>query len=359
MYDFTKSSISARSQAIAAMEVINRTIPDHIDLFKIKINFLFKSHTFRITKLNGSETVLIEASSGVIACKGFYYYLKNYCNSHIAWEGSNIQLPKYLPNINITQTSTSQFIFYQNVCAYSYSYPFWTWSDWQRHIDWIAMQGITLTIAVVQEMVWERLYYDFGLTKGEIDEHFAGPAFLAWQRMGNIRGWGGPLTESFKRQSSYLQKQIIAALRKLGVVVALPAFSGHVPIAFKRVFPTAKYRSIEKWKRGFPDQYSGPLFIEPSDKLFKKVGRLFLTEIVREYGTNHMYYADPFYKIDEKLVSAKYLSNVANGIYETMKSIDANAIWMLQSWVFEKNQFLTKEMIQSFLTTVRSKMYKK
>ena len=24
-------------------------------------------------------------------------------------------------------------------------------------------------------------------------EHFAGPAFLPWGRMGNLRGWGGPL----------------------------------------------------------------------------------------------------------------------------------------------------------------------
>ena len=30
-------------------------------------------------------------------------------------------------------------------------------------------------------------------TKEEVGEHFAGPAFLPWGRMGNLRGWGGPL----------------------------------------------------------------------------------------------------------------------------------------------------------------------
>lgn len=352
MYDATKSTISAQRQTIAAMEVINRTIPEHIFLFKVIIDFQLKSHTFQLTKTDFSDTVLIAASSGVIACKGFYYYIKYYCNSHVSWEGSNVRLPENLPNVNVTMTSSSQFIFYQNVCGYSYSYPFWKWSDWRRHIDWMAMQGITLTMAVVQEMLWERLYIDFGLTRQEVDEHFAGPAFLAWQRMGNIRGWGGPLTENYKRNSFLLQKQIIIALRELGIVVALPAFSGHVPLAFNRIFPNATYNSIEKWKRGFPDKYSGPLFLDPSDHLFKRIGRYFLTEIIRAYGTNHIYYADPFYKINKSLVSVEYLSNVAYGLYDTMKSIDTNAIWMLQSWVFEKNPFLTDEMIESFLTTV-------
>lgn len=352
MYDATKSAISAQHQAIAAMAVINRTVPNRISHFKVIIDFQIKSHTFRMTKNNVSDTVLIEASSGVIACKAFYYYIKYYCNGHISWEGSNVQLPDHLPNINVTVTSPSQFIFYQNVCAYSYSYPFWTWSDWRRHIDWMAMQGITLTMAVVQEILWERLYIDIGLTRREIDEHFAGPGFLAWQRMGNIRGWGGALTQNYKKKSFSLQKQIVIALRELGVVVALPAFSGHVPVAFRRIYPNATYNSIETWKRGFPDQFSGPLFLDPRDRLFKKIGALYLTEMIREYGTNHIYYADPFYKINERLASAEYLSNVAHGIYDTMKEIDTHAVWMLQSWVFEKNQFLTNEMIESFLTAV-------
>ncbi|KAG4077999.1 hypothetical protein HA402_002050 [Bradysia odoriphaga] len=352
MYDATRPKISAARQAFAAMEVINRTVPDHIGHFKVIVDFQLKSHTFRITTYNDTKTVLIEASSGVIACKGFYYYIKYHCNAHISWEGSNVKLPDTLPKVNVTIESRSQFIFYQNVCAYSYSYAFWKWSDWQHHIDWMAMQGVTLTIAAVQEVLWERLYNDFGLTSHEIAEHFAGPAFLAWQRMGNIRGWGGPLTKSFKVNSFLLQKQIIKTLRELGIVVALPAFSGHVPVSFKRIFPNATYQTIPIWKRGFPDQFSVPLFLDPSDELFKDIGIRFLMEIRKEYGSNHIYYADPFYKIAEQYASTEYLSNVAHRIYDTMKSADANAIWMLQSWVLEKNPLLTTDMIRSFFTAV-------
>lgn len=87
-------------------------------------------------------------------------------------------MPESLPDVNVTETSVSRFIYYQNVCTWSYSFAWWQWPDWQRHIDWIAMQGITLTLAPVQELVWSRVYTELGLNQHEIDDHFAGPGTL-------------------------------------------------------------------------------------------------------------------------------------------------------------------------------------
>lgn len=85
------------------------------------------------------------------------------------------------------------------------------------------------------------------MTKEEIDRHFAGPAFMAWQRMGNMRGWGGPLTEGFKVASSELQIKVIEAQRELGMAVALPAFAGHVPVDFARLFPNSSFVASTRW----------------------------------------------------------------------------------------------------------------
>lgn len=52
--------------------------------------------------------------------------------------------------------------------------------------------------------------------------------------MGNIRGWGGPLPQSWHQRSLVLQKQILSRMREFGIIPVLPAFSGHVPKAFKR-----------------------------------------------------------------------------------------------------------------------------
>ena len=39
------------------------------------------------------------------------------------------------------------------------------------------------------------VFQQFGVSDEELASHFAGPAFLAWGRMGNINSWGGPLSD--------------------------------------------------------------------------------------------------------------------------------------------------------------------
>ncbi len=48
-----------------------------------------------------------------------------------------------------------------------------------------------------QEYVWQKVWGRFGLTEKDIAEHFSGPSFLAWNRMGNLRGYAGPLPQSY------------------------------------------------------------------------------------------------------------------------------------------------------------------
>lgn len=231
--------------------MISRTLrADQAEHFIVEIDFQLPRNTFHLQKSDSDDFVLIKASSGVAACKGFKHYLKYYCNAHISWEDQQLHsIPERLPSVNVSETSPSYFIYYQNVCTWSYSFVWWQWAEWQRHIDWMAMNGISLTLAPVQELVWSDVYAELGLTVDEIDDHLAGPAFMAWQRMGNMRGWGGPLTNAFKKSSSLLQKRVIAAQRELGIAVALPAFAGHVPVAVARLFPNTTFTPATKWNR--------------------------------------------------------------------------------------------------------------
>lgn len=251
LFKNVKSDVPAAVQAIAAKNLINRMLPEEqSSKFDVIINFNLTTNTFKLYKNDSSERVQIIASSGVAASKGFNYYLKYYCNCHVSWEGSQLKsIPANLPNVDIQQTSDSSFIYYQNVCTWSYSFVWWKWVNWQRHIDWIALNGISLTLAPVQEQIWSEVYAELGMTQYEIDDHFAGPAFMAWQRMGNMRGWGGPLSQSFKAYSSLLQTRVVNSLRELGIAVALPAFAGHVPVAFNRLYPNNTFTPASKWNR--------------------------------------------------------------------------------------------------------------
>lgn len=170
----------------------------------------------------------------------------------------------------------------------------------------MALNGITLSLAPVQEDIWTGIYREMGLTEKEIEDHIAGPAFLAWQRMGNIRGVGGPLPELFKGRLATLQNQSVYEIRRLGGMVALPAFAGHVPVALQRLFPNASYTPVERWNR-FSDDECCPLFLDPLDELFQSIGKTFLERIREKYGSDHIYFADPYNEIQPKEANADYL----------------------------------------------------
>lgn len=135
----------------------------------------------KLFKRNGSK-LKIYGYDGVSACKGFNYYLKYFLNGHISWDGNNLDHIGIVdwPDVSITSTSKSKFIYYQNVCTWGYSFTWWTWKDWRKHIDWMALMGINLSLAPIQEEIWFRVYKQIGLTEEEILDHFSGPAFLPW-----------------------------------------------------------------------------------------------------------------------------------------------------------------------------------
>lgn len=292
----------------------------------------------------------IEASNGVSACRAFHYYLKHFCNAHLSWDGNQLPSLVEFPTASFEMKSSSQIIYYQNVCTHSYSFVWWTWNDWRRHIDWIAFSGITLTLAPFQEDVWTEVYLEYGLSQEEIDGHLAGPGFFSWQRMGNVRGWGGKLTTNFIKYSSNLQRSMIKALNELGISVAMPAFDGHLPVYFSKLFPTANFSVVAPWNN-FPSRYCCPLFVDPIDPLFQEIGEKFLLRMTQKYGTNHIYFSDPFNEMQPHTKDVNYLHMVSRSIYSAMKSVDPKSIWLLQGW-FLLNPFWQDNLIETFLTAV-------
>lgn len=281
--------------------------------------------------------------------RGFNYYLKYFLNCHVSWDGNQfneIKVP--LAFANITISSPNKFIYYSNICTHSYSFAWWKETEWHRHLDWMALQGVNLLIAPVQEEIWTRVYRVLKMKKSEIDEHFAGPAFLTWQRLGNIRGWGGPLSDNYKKYTQNLQKQIITAARRLGMIVAIPGFSGHVPKAFLRLFPQAKYESCSQWMH-FKPKYSCSLFLNPADAYFKSITNLFLKEVIKQYGTDHIYFMDPYNDLKPISTDLSYIQQISQSIYDTHKKIDDKAVWLLQGWMF-RNPLWTDDMIKTFVT---------
>ncbi|KAJ8728718.1 hypothetical protein PYW07_006414 [Mythimna separata] len=339
----------ARVQEHAALQIIRR----YSKLVTVEIDhdwFRYHKDFFRLKTKGG--ILHIKASTGVAAVWGFNYYLKKYCKSQIEWQTEHVNIPEILPYVKEKVVASDRFRYYQNTVTASYSFVWWNIQDWMKHIEWMALNGINLTVApVAQEAIWARVYRKFGMTQEEIDKHFTGPAFLSWLRMGNVRGWGGPLPKSWHELQSRIQHVVIDALLNLGIVPILPAFNGHVPVAFSRLFSNDSFFEIGPWS-DFSLDYCCGLFVKPIDPLFKEIGTKFLLEMGKIPGC-HIYMADPFNEVDLPLFNIKFVANTARSIFETISMFDDQAVWLLQNWVFiGSSKKWIKSMVEAFLQEV-------
>nr|XP_014430362.2 alpha-N-acetylglucosaminidase [Pelodiscus sinensis] len=218
----------------------------------------------------------------------------------------------------ISATSPNRFRYYQNVCTQSYSFVWWDWPRWEREIDWMALHGINLALAFTgQEAVWQRVYLSLGLNQSEIDEYVTGPAFLAWNRMGNLHTWDGPLPLSWNLKQLYLQYKILERMRSLGMIPVLPAFAGHVPKGLLRVFPRINATQLRSWS-SFNCTYSCAYLLDPGDPMFQVIGAVFLKELIREFGTDHVYGADTFNEMSPRSSDPAYLSGISAAVFKSM-----------------------------------------
>eukprot|EP00300_Choanocystis_sp_HF-7_P024069 c25466_g1_i1.p1 GENE.c25466_g1_i1~~c25466_g1_i1.p1 ORF type:complete len:842 (-),score=191.56 c25466_g1_i1:50-2575(-) len=309
-----------------------------------------------------SQVIQITGNSGVALATGVMYYLRNYANLSISWgyeteDGwscDNLNFPKLFPEPTQTEMVVSPYLYryYENVCTVSYSMAWWDWRRWEREIDWMALSGINLPLAFGgQEWIWTKVYKTLGLTDDELNQFYSGPAFLAWQRMGNIQGWGGPLTEKWQSQQATLQKQIVARMRALGIIPVLSAFAGHVPSGLKRLFPNASIAPSSPWGQ-FNTSYTPVDILDASDDLFVTIGSMFLSEQAKEFGFGeHIYQCDTFNEMDPTSTDLDYLKNYSRSVYRAMAAFDPDAVWLMQDWLFHSG-YWTPERIAAYLSGV-------
>jgi len=311
-------------------DLIKRVLPQHAQAFEVAfIPQQEGKDVFEVESRN--HKIMLRGSNAVSVASALSFYLKSYCHSDIGWNGTNLKLPATLPAVprKIRRSTRYQYRYYLNYCTFNYSMSWWDWDRWQKEIDWMALNGINMPLAVTgQNSVWQRVYKSLGFTDKDLETFFSGPAYFNWFWMGNLDGWGGPLPQSFFAQHEALQKKILERERSLGMQSILPAFTGHVPPAFKQRYPEAKLKKTN-WQ-GFPDVY----ILDPTDPLFITIGKKFIEEESNTYGTDHLYSADTFNENTPPTNDSLFLHDVSKKVYQSMAAADPKAKWIIQGWLF-------------------------
>ncbi|NMC38227.1 MAG: alpha-N-acetylglucosaminidase [Bacteroidales bacterium] len=336
-------------QAEAARGVIERILPDYADRFVLKtILKEGENDVFEIT--TRGRKIIIRGSSGVAICSGLNYYLKHFCNASYNWRcGNNLNIKGDLPlNFEkVRKVSPCPYRYIFNYCTFSYSMAFWDWEQWEKMIDWMALNGINMPLAPMgQELIWQRVYEKHGITADGLKDFFVGPAYNAFGRMGCIDGYGGPLPQSWIDSENVLQKKILKRERELGMTPVLQGFTGHVPASLIKRNPGLKHTTL-KWL-DFPETY----LLDWEEPLFDEIGREFISELTVEYGTDHFYATDQFIEMNPANGDTAYLRAMSRTIFSSIDQADPRGKWVIQTWPFKELTYWNRERTKAYFDGV-------
>jgi alpha-N-acetylglucosaminidase len=310
------------------------------------------SDVFRIES-QGRKTVISGNNANSMAV-GLNHYLKYFCNVNVGWfVWDEVVLPEKFPVVAepIEIKARVEERFFLNYCTFGYTMPWWHWDEWEHFIDWMALNGVNLPLAITgQESIWYQVWTELGLSDEEVRNYFTGPAHLPWHRMLNIDRWGGPLPVSWLVGQEKLQKQIVARERELNMKPVLPAFAGHVPPELQRLYPDAQIDRMSDWAGFDEDQW--PHFLDPMDPLFPQIQKKFLEKEIEIYGTDHIYGIDLFNEMIPKSWDPEYLARVSRQTYESLAAADPEGTWLQMTWLFyNERQYWTPDKIQPYITS--------
>ena len=331
---------SAADADVAVRGLIERIAPGHAKDFVVEtIAAPAGENVFEVEARDGK--IVLRGDNPLLQAVAFNWYLKHDAFADMSWyadDAVNVPDKLPLPTGKIRKTTRLKDRFFLNYCTFGYTMPFWRWRDWERCIDWMALNGINLPLAQTgNEYIWQKVWRGYGLSDAEIRAFFTGPAYLPWHRMVNIDKWDGPLPQSYINGQRDLQKKILARERELGMSPVLCAFAGHVPEALKTRQPMMKIERIPPGWGGFSDEY-GCWFLNPLDPKFREIQVEFLQEQQKEYGTSHYYGTDPFNEITPPSWEPSYLAGVSQAIYGGMSQVDPDAVWLQMAWTFQQTR---------------------
>lgn len=281
---------------------------------------------FTLREKNGK--LIIEASSPNTAAVGLNWYLKYYCHRSMSHMGDMLEPVDELPLPTAPQTVRTgmKYRYALNYCTFNYSMSFYSWEDWERELDWMALHGVNLMlVANGAEAVWQNTLRRFGYSDDEIAAFIPGPAYNAWWLMGNIEEWGGPMPQSQIDDRKQTVQKMLTRMRELGIHPLMPGFYGMVPDNF------GEHTGAKVFDQGNWGALVRPALLDPTGPEFGRVADVFYEETKRLYGDDLRFFSgDPFHEGGN--IAGVDLPAAGLAIQKAMQKHFPDAIWVLQGW---------------------------
>ncbi len=320
--------------------IIGRTIgEEYTEQFDLRLDRRLKEDYFSVASLK--DKIVLTSNSGVGLASAFNCYLKEICNCHISRYGNQVKLPKTLPSVNgkIDRTTTFKYRYAYNYCTHSYSMAFWNEEQWQKEIDFLALNGINLVLDILgMEEVYRRFLTKLGYRHREIKNFITGPSYYAWFYMGNVCGIGGPVHDNFFYEKCQMARRNHRRMQTLGMNVVLQAYTGMVPRDINK-----KDRDIPTIEQGKWKGIEQPLIVCPDSAYYLKLAKLFYECQKEVFGDITHFYAGDIGHEGGKLDKNKAKDSYTN-VMASMLQYDKDAMWVVQCWALNPNKLFTKSV---------------
>lgn len=180
--------------------------------------------------------VVIRGNNPVSIATGLNWYLKYHAGIHLSWNNMTAHLPDTLPPVGRKERRNTKTVYRYdfNYCTFSYTMAFWDWKRWEQEIDWMALHGINLALALVGTDAW----YEDRIS---------------------------------------LQKKILKRMREYGIHPVLPGYAGMLP-----------HNAAEKIEVNVANPGTWNGYNRPADVL--RAARLFLEEADGFKGNDNFEY---------------------------------------------------------------------
>ena len=269
----------------------------------------------------------VRGNNAVSVAVGINWYLKYVAGVHLTWNNMTAELPDQLPEVKepIRKLTSLLSRYYLNYCTYSYSMAFWDWERWQQEIDWMALHGINMPLAITgMGTAWRNVLRTLGYPEERIDSFIAGPGFRAWWLMNNLEGWGEPNSPADYQREELLQRQILDRMREFGMEPVMAGYSGMLP------HDAAETLGVDVADPGKWCGFARPAFLQPTDKDFDRIADIYYAELQRLYGPARYFSMDPFHEGGN--IAGVDLAASGSKIMDAMKRANPDAVWVIQGW---------------------------
>ncbi|MFE4678134.1 alpha-N-acetylglucosaminidase [Streptomyces sp. NPDC056721] len=340
-----------------ARSALNRLLPGHADQFSLGLLSPQGGDRFRVTGTRGK--IAVSGTTPAVLLTGVHWYLKYVCGAHIAWNGSQLDLPKTLPAPArpLERSTALPHRFALNDTNDGYTAPYADWPYWERMIDVLALHGCNEVLVIAgTEAVYERVLKDFGYSDAESRAWLPAPTHQPWWLLQNLSGYGGPLSPELIAKRVELGRKITGRLRELGMSPVFPGYYGHVPHGFvarnggdAHVVPQGTWHGFDR-----------PDWLDPRTRSFADVAASFYGHQRDLFGAAGHFKMDLLH--EGGTAGDVPVPDAARGVEKALQKAHPGATWVILGWeanplpalidAIDKKRMLIVDGVSDRFTTV-------